>query len=292
MSAPDLAPYLASMLGAAVVTQSRVGTGHAWTLHRAVLADGRAVFVKRAAGESDSVTLRAFRAEADGLRWLREADAADLVPPVLAADDRTLVLPWADSVPPTRAAAERFGVALAELHTHAVDRYGAPWAGCIATLPQDNTMVAGEWGSWYARHRLLPLLPAAAAHLGRRGIRLVERVIAGIGELAGPPEPACRIHGDLWSGNVLWTESGVRLVDPAAHGGHRETDLAMLRLFGAPHLDRILGAYRERFPPAPGAEERVALHQLYPLLVHVVLFGAGYREQAVRAAEKALAGSS
>ncbi|WP_290048516.1 fructosamine kinase family protein [Nocardia nova] len=284
----ELSTHLESLLGVPVVSERTAGRGHAWTLYRVRLADGRDVFVKSAVGEPGSTADHALTAEAAGLRWLREADAADLIPQVLAADERTLVLPWLSSVTPSRAAAEQFGAALAELHAHTVDRYGAPWAGCIATVPQDNAMVAGEWGPWYARYRLQPLLPAAASVLGRDGTRLVERVIDGIGELAGPAEPACRIHGDLWSGNVLWTERGVRLIDPAAHGGHRETDLAMLRLFGAPHLGHILRAYRERFPVAPGAEQRIALHQLYPLLVHVVLFGGGYREQAIAAAKEAL----
>ncbi|MFI7188747.1 fructosamine kinase family protein [Nocardia nova] len=284
----ELSTHLESLLGVPVVSERTAGRGHAWTLYRVRLADGRDVFVKSAVGEPGSTADHALTAEAAGLRWLREADAADLIPQVLAADERTLVLPWLSSVTPSRAAAEQFGAALAELHAHTVDRYGAPWAGCIATVPQDNAMVAGEWGPWYARYRLQPLLPAAASVLGRDGTRLVERVIDGIGELAGPAEPPCRIHGDLWSGNVLWTERGVRLIDPAAHGGHRETDLAMLRLFGAPHLGHILRAYRERFPFAPGAEQRIALHQLYPLLVHVVLFGGGYREQAIAAAKEAL----
>ena len=284
----ELSTHLESLLGVPVVSERTAGRGHAWTLYRVRLADGRDVFVKSAVGEPGSTADHALTAEAAGLRWLRDADAADLIPQVLAADERTLVLPWLSSVTPSRAAAEQFGAALAELHAHTVDRYGAPWAGCIATVPQDNAMVAGEWGPWYARYRLQPLLPAAASVLGRDGTRLVERVIDGIGELAGPAEPPCRIHGDLWSGNVLWTERGVRLIDPAAHGGHRETDLAMLRLFGAPHLGHILRAYRERFPLAPGAEQRSALHQLYPLLVHVVLFGGGYREQAIAAAKEAL----
>ena len=97
-------------------------------------------------------------------------------------------------------------------------------------------------------------------------------------ELAGPPEPPARLHGDLWSGNVVWTADGAVLIDPAAHGGHRLTDLAMLELFGAPHLAEIRAGYAAVHPlPAPGAwDDLVALHQVYPLGMHAVLFGGGY----------------
>src|SRR5690606_11979346 len=91
-----------------------------------------------------------------------------------------------------------------------------------------------------------------------------------------------------WSGNVLWSPDGAVLIDPAAHGGHRETDLAMLALFGCPHLDAVLAAYDEAAPLAAGWRDRVPLHQLFPLLVHVVLFGGGYAAQAAAAARAAL----
>jgi fructosamine-3-kinase len=103
----------------------------------------------------------------------------------------------------------------------------------------------------------------------------VDRVVRRIVDLAGPDEPPARLHGDLWSGNLVWTSGAVWLVDPAAHGGHRETDLAMLALFGCPQLPRVLDAYQEATPLADGWEERVALHQLFPLLVHACLFGRG-----------------
>jgi fructosamine-3-kinase len=119
--------------------------------------------------------------------------------------------------------------------------------------------------------------------------KVVERVCEQLPRLAGPAESPARLHGDLWSGNVLWGADGrVWLIDPAAHGGHRETDLAMLHLFGCPHLDRILDAYDEAAPLAPGRRERIGLHQLFPLLVHTVLFGRGYAEQALSAARSAL----
>jgi len=109
---------------------------------------------------------------------------------------------------------------------------------------------------------------------------------AGDPDLSGPPEPVARLHGDLWAGNVLWTAGGAVLIDPSAHGGHRETDLAMLALFGAPFLDRAVAAYDARWPLAEGWRDRVGVHQLYPLLVHAVLFGAGYGAQAVAVARR------
>ena len=104
--------------------------------------------------------------------------------------------------------------------------------------------------------------------------------------IAGAAEPPARIHGDLWRGNVLAGVDGTPwVIDPAAHGGHRETDLAMMRLFGG-FGPRAYPAYCEAFPLAAGHEERVALHQLHPLLVHAALFGSGYGEQAVAAARR------
>ena len=132
-----------------------------------------------------------------------------------------------------------------------------------------------------------------AALLCRADAGLVEAVIGRIGELAGPPEPPSRIHGDLWSGNVLWSGGRGWLIDPAAHGGHRETDLAMLALFGAPQLAEIrqrATPRRSRWRTAGGTGS--PLHQLHPLLVHVCLFGGGYTAQLTAAARAALAALS
>lgn len=258
-----------------------LGRSHRWTLHRGVLPDGRRVFVKRGAD---------FASEAAGLRWLGEAGAVAVPEVIECAGDR-LVLEWIDEGAPSDEAAERFGRDLARLHRAGAESYGAPWPGWIAELPMDNTP-ADDWPAFYAEQRLRPFLRLARdrGHLSGADVRLVESVIDELPELAGPPEPPSRIHGDLWSGNVLWSrDRGAVLIDPAAHGGHRETDLAMLALFGAPRLDRILGAYREEAPLADGWRARVPLHQLHPLLVHVCLFGEAYRGSLLEAAGRALA---
>ena len=262
------------------VAQEDLGVSHEWSLRRVTLADGRRVFVKQARRPIDGL----FAAEAAGLHWLAEADGAP-VPEVLAADDTTLVLPWIETGPPTAEAAERFGRELAALHGSGAPAYGAPWPGYIASLPLDNGP-GDDWPEWYARRRVLPYVREAVDRgaLSARDAAEIERALHHVADAAGPPEPPARIHGDLWSGNVLWTEDRAWLIDPAAHGGHRETDLAMLALFGAPRLERVIAAYDEAAPLADGWRDRVPLHQLHPLLVHVALFGASYRDQALAAA--------
>ncbi|KAB2350850.1 fructosamine kinase family protein [Actinomadura rudentiformis] len=273
------------LLGVPVEEVTDRGSSHSWTLHQARMADGREVFVKAAHDQAG-----VFAAEAAGLRWLAEAGPGAPVAEVLAADDHHLILPWLAAEPSTPAAAERFGRELAALHTASPpSSYGASWAGYIADLPLDNTLTDAEaWPRWYADRRLAPFLSRAARHLSESDVALVERVITEIESLAGPPEPPSRIHGDLWSGNVLWSGGRGWLIAPAAHGGHRETDLAMLALFGTPHISYVLGAYDEVAPLAGGWRERVPLHQLHPLLVHVALFGGSYRSAMIEAARSAL----
>ncbi|MCO6005312.1 fructosamine kinase family protein [Actinoallomurus purpureus] len=281
------------LLGTPVTDVADLGTSHEWSLRRVTLADGRRVFVKEARRRIDGL----FAAEAAGLRWLREGwrrAAGDQTPgpvlEVLGVDDTTLVLPWIESGAPTPEAAERFGRELALLHGAGAEAYGAPWRGYIASLPLDNTE-GSSWPEWYAERRVLPYVRMAVDRgaLSADDAVRFERAAARIPDVAGPDEPPARIHGDLWSGNLVWGRDRVWLIDPAAHAGHRETDLAMLALFGAPQLERIVAAYDETAPLADGRRARVPLHQLHPLLVHVVLFGGSYRGQALAAARSVLA---
>ncbi|GFJ90639.1 fructosamine kinase [Phytohabitans rumicis] len=206
------------------------------------------------------------------------------VPEVIAALPDLLALEWVEPGAASPAAAERLGRDLAALHRAGAEAFGAQWRGFIGALPADNTPSPGPWPGWFAERRLRPYLRMSAdsGALSADDVALVEHVISRI-EGYGGSEPPARIHGDLWPGNVLWGADGrAWLVDPAAHGGHRETDLAQLALFGGvPHGDRLLAAYREEWPLSDGWRERVPLHQLHLMLVHTALFGGAYRD-AVR----------
>jgi fructosamine-3-kinase len=298
-----VADRIARLTGLPVREARAMGAQHGYQHVMITLSGGQRAFAKAIPGApeasrevSGEVSIQesgdvaaAFEAEANGLRWLGEA-AAVPVPEVLAVGPEALVI---SMVPPGRATPEAafdFGAGLARLHAAGADAFGAPWPGFIASLPLDNTLEAGDWAQWYARRRLQPFLSraVAAGALRPEDARLVEAVIDRIGSLAGPDEPPSRIHGDCWAGNVLWSGGRGWLIDPAAHGGHRETDLAMLALFGAPSLDRILVGYNDTVPLAAGWRARIPLHQLHPLLVHACLFGAAYREEVRSAARAAL----
>jgi fructosamine-3-kinase len=265
----------------------RVGGQHGVDHYRLTLANGRSAFAKVALG-GQARGEAGFAAEATGLRWLGAAKAVP-VPAVLGVSDEVLALEWVPENSGGTAAAERFGTDLARLHMAGAEQFGAPWTGVIAGLPLPNDE-APDWPQWFAACRLLPYTRIARdrGELGAADVRVVEAVAGKITELAGPAEPPSRIHGDCWAGNVLWSGGRGWLIDPTAHGGHRETDLAMLSLFGAPHLDRILAAYQQVSPLADGWRGRVPLHQLHPLLVHVCLFGTAYRDGALAAARAAL----
>jgi fructosamine-3-kinase len=232
-----------------------------------------------------------FQLEAAGLEWLAEADGA-AVPRVLAVQDDCLILEWVESGRPSADAAEQLGRTCAGTHQAVAHVLGSEsWEdGYIGVLPLPNRS-ADTWPEFYATRRVLPYLKLARDRgaVSDEDAASVEGVVRRIAELAGPEEPPARLHGDLWSGNVLWGSDGrAWLIDPAAYGGHRETDLAMLALFGLPQLERVMHAYREVAPLADGWEERRPLHQLFPLLVHAAMFGGGYGARAGQAARSLL----
>lgn len=272
----SLEDAVAAAVGESVRSLTSAGGGDINRAARAELADGTSVFVKHRPGAPAGT----YAVEADGLSWLAKAGALR-IPRVRGVRDdsepRALVLEWIERGRRGPSHDEELGRGLAALHAAGADRFGYPIDNLIGSIPQPNER-RPDWPRFYGEQRVLAMTATAIdngrlpASFGARAGRLATR----LPELLGPPEPPARLHGDLWSGNAIADSAGMPvLVDPAVYGGHREMDLAMMRLFGG-FSDRVFAAYEEAAPLAPGAPERVPLYQLYPLLVHVVLFGGGY----------------
>ncbi len=248
------------------------------------LADGQSVFLKTNAG----APLTMFAAEARGLEFLRQARALR-IPRVIAASTETerpsfLLLEFIRSARPRRGFDDELGRGLAALHKSGAPSFGFAEPNFIGRLPQPNRPHP-TWVEFYRAERLEPQLRSALAS-GRAPTALArdfERLYRVLPELLGEAEPPARLHGDLWAGNLHSDEQGAPcLIDPAAYGGHREMDLAMMQLFGG-FAPRVFSAYDEAFPLSSGHRERVQLCQLYPLMVHVNLFGGSYLESVRRA---------
>lgn len=242
---------------------------------------------------------RFFQVEAEGLEALAATQTVR-APAVVACGGSKeavpwLLLEWIDPGRATEASWRRLGRELAALHRHGADdagRWGWRSDNVIGSLPQPNGW-SDDWGDFWAGRRIRPL----ARELLNRGAipgrqhGLLERAADHAGRLLGPAAIAdgpSLLHGDLWSGNVLFARGGRPvLIDPAVYIGHREVDLAMCRLFGG-FSQPFHEAYMEAWPLGAGHEHRLALYQLYPLLVHARLFGGGYVRSALRAAQKAI----
>jgi fructosamine-3-kinase len=277
---PHVARRAEELLGTAVAATAPVAGGDIATATKLRLSTGRSAFMKTLPHAPAGF----FAAEAAGLRWIGEAGGV-AVPEVLAVEDDCLILQWVEPGKMTTEAAGDFGRALAATHDAAAPAYGLASDGFIGRLPLPNK-TAPTWAEFYATRRLLPYLKLARdrGSISPEGAEAVEAVVGKLADLV-PEEGPRHLHGDLWNGNVIWThDGGCCVIDPAAHGGHRETDLAMLALFGLAHLPRVLQAYEEVSPLADGWADRVGIHQLHPLLVHACLFGGGYGARAAEVA--------
>ncbi|HXK19823.1 MAG TPA: fructosamine kinase family protein [Polyangiaceae bacterium] len=280
----ELEQALRYALGSAVQSVRRLSGGDINDAFEVELKSGVRVFVKTNASAAASM----FPAEAQGLDWLRAAGALR-VPEVLAVSSGRegepcfLALELLTPAKPQRDFDEQLGRGLAKLHRAGADRFGLALDNFIGSLPQRNR-AHDTWADFFWYERLEPQLTRAVA-AGQATARMrsgLERLAAKLAQLVGPSEPPARLHGDLWGGNLHVDDAGAPcLIDPAAYGGHREVDLAMMRLFGG-FGESVFRAYQELWPLAPGYAERIALYQLYPLLVHVNLFGGGYAESVER----------
>ena len=281
---PTLRDALSEALDRPVGELRRIAGGDLNDAYAADLDDGERVFVKTAADAAPG----AYTREAEGLRWLADAEAMPVARVLACADDepgpRFLALEWIERGQRNADTDALLGRGLAALHAAGASCFGGSDDLVLGPLTLPNTP-HDDWPRFYAACRLEPLARMAADRgaLPDRGPAILDRLVARIGDLCGPAEPPARLHGDLWSGNVLIASDGCPwLIDPASYGGHREVDLAMLTLFGSPGPG-FLAAYEEVAPLADGHEDRVALWQVMPLLAHAALFGGGYGSSAVAA---------
>jgi fructosamine-3-kinase len=276
---------VARALGVARCTLTRRGGGQLGPTM--LVHDGREAWFLKLFAKGD---LHAPSLEREGLAWLGATlDGEHVsVPRVLACRDRSegedgfLVMEWVPPEPTTgetrdAQADERLGRGLALAHRAHAPPLGLDAPNQLAGVEQDNRPAA-SWAEFYWARRLEPMLRRTRARLARETVQRFERLGSRMDALVGPPEPAVRLHGDLWGGNRLVARGRNFLVDPAVYGGYREVDLAMMRLFGG-FSPRCFDAYHEVYPLADGWERRVPLYQLYPLLVHVALFGGSYASE-------------
>jgi fructosamine-3-kinase len=282
---PAVAGRAEQLLGSSVISTAPVAGGDVSSAVKLRLSNGRTAFLKTLAQAPPHF----FEREATGLRWLAEVDDGAATPEVLAVDSDCLILGWVETTRPGQDAATAFGRALARTHLAGAPAWGADADGYIGRLPLANGPLP-TWAEFYVERRITPYLRVARDKglVAPADAELIERAAARVGEIV-PDEPAARLHGDLWNGNVLWgPEDRVVVIDPAAYGGHREVDLAMLTLFGLPQLPHVMAAYDEVAPLGDDWQERLGIHQLFPLVVHACLFGGGYGARAAKVAQRYL----
>ena len=289
---------LGAAAGSPVASRRRIAGGSINEAYAVAFEEGRRAFVKTRAGAPAGE----YAAEAAALAWLAEPGTVR-VPAVIACSERFLALEWVEPGSLDAAGEEELGRGLAGLHAAGAPAFGRPERAAAAPPADASAAPSGElrigplvldaaptatWAELYAERLVRPLIADARDRgaLSARGAEAVGRACDRMEQLAGPEEPPARLHGDLWSGNVhAGTDGRAWLVDPIAYGGQREVDLAMLRLFGGPSR-RVIDAYDEAAPLADGHEQRVELWQLFPLMVHAVLFGGGYGGSAEAVARR------
>tara|TARA_R110002126_G_scaffold37614_2_gene113176 strand:+ start:5212 stop:6069 length:858 start_codon:yes stop_codon:yes gene_type:complete len=246
------------------------------------LDSGDSYFLKWNNSAPDSM----FETEAKGLELLFDTDTELIIPRVKLVGKNFLLLSLINSGSKKTSSDFDFGVELAKLHQHSSENFGLDHDNFIGKLPQSNTPHS-KWADFYLSERI-----ESQVKLGIDSGKFSKSILTKIDSLHQvaerlfPNEPPALLHGDLWSGNYMFTKNGcASIYDPAVYYGHREMDIAMTRLFGGFSKDFYDG-YNSEYPIADGFEERIELCNLYPILVHANLFGGGYVNQAIGILDK------
>jgi len=227
---------------------------------------------------SASLYPQMFNVEKKGLCLLRNADEIFIPIPICSGEkgaNSFLVLELVQSGIPTNDFWEVFGTSLANLHKHTHNKFGLNHDNYIGSLPQSNKQYH-SWIDFFVSQRLEPQIKRAK--LGK-GMHDKFTRLFGLLQNIFPKEPPALLHGDLWNGNYMVSEDGQPvIIDPAVYYGHREMDIGMTMLFGG--FDKeFYDSYNQKYPLEKGWESRLDICNLYPLLVHVNLFGGGYINQ-------------
>ncbi len=260
--------------GSKIVEQEALHGGDINQAIKIVMDSGALFFLKwNAYAPSDM-----FEKEALGLELLASAETELQIPEVIGFGDTFLLLEYIEES--NTGNSFEFGVQLAKLHRKSNELFGLENTNYIGKLPQSNKYHA-DWLEFFMRERLEPQVKMAieSGKLSKNHLTIFDRVM-NYTYVVFPDEPPALLHGDLWAGNYMFTTDGkVSIYDPAVYFGHREMDIAMTKLFGGFSQDFYNG-YNEEYPLAKGYEERLKLCNLYPVLVHANLFGAGYISKA------------
>ena len=214
-----------------------------------------------------------FDTEVKGLELLRKSKTI-YIPQLIAYDHNYLMMEFIEKEPPSNILWEEFGRDLSELHKVSNINFGLDHNNFIGSLPQDNKQQP-KWTDFFINHRIIPQL--SMGDFSSDILRDFDKVFLKIDALF-PEEPSSLLHGDLWNGNFIFLNNKTALIDPAVYFGSREMDIAMSKLFGGLH-DQFYSSYNENYPLSEGWQERIDICNLYPLLVHVNLFGGGYYSQ-------------
>jgi fructosamine-3-kinase len=272
----EIIEHLQSELNVEVASQKSVHGGDINQAGRIELSSGDKLFVKW----NDSAPNDMFEVESRGLKLLNSADSGIEIPSPLLVTKSFLVLEWVEEGGGNSTSALEFGRKLGRLHMSSSDYFGLDHDNYIGKLPQSNNKHT-NWYDFFALERLEPQVRMGieSGKLSRPILKKAEGFYKKLGSILPTEKPAL-LHGDLWSGNYMFTKlGGVSIYDPAVYYGHREMDIAMTRLFGGFSANFYEG-YSEEFPLSGGFDSRVSIYNLYPILVHANLFGGSYCRQA------------